>query len=676
MYINLDKFYSSNYRDFVHRQALEDALKLVAEIYLKDTKVDTILNITFSVDEYGENPIYLTYLDEEKKEHIVKLKPNITEALLERLKEYAKITYVDEQDEKLRQELTQIIEQSKQEAIDTANNFTISHTNEVKNDILNIINQTSDELKEYCDNKCEMTLLAGKNYTDAKDDEINQRIDEEHEYNQERYVIGTINKDGSDTGKRFTEIGVTPNKKQYAHLVNFVDARNNQHEINHASGYLLNYDGYTNLVTNLSKAGIPIYLTMQDGTPLFVSEISFLASEFTNQDFISADLKDGVNDIRGFLINQENLEKLYSLELSSYATKEELNSLDSKVDLVSQQVTGLADDITPLDSKLGNVWGGHKASFIYWLPNIDVNTMKLENTENDVKVTLNDGDVVYWRKNEHQPVDLSNYYTKTESDEKYTLKADVPTVPDFKVDNNITPTKINYRRDSNDVEVFNNDTRLLNGVFITSAEKTNITNNTAKLMSVPNTGRVPNIVWYPDTNINYLQFIEDGEYVREHINNATAGNEKVVYLPEFKSAKESEVSALKTVVSSMGETHPIEMTIKYNDNSLELDNHSTYATIGNTTFVNINCNFTAPFVAGTTAITNTLNISSEILKSFPTFMIDCIVSTSTNISSYTTTTVFPNNFVRFYVVTPVIPSNENIIMTTISLNGSFVFQQK
>lgn len=67
MYINLDKFYSSNYRDFVHRQALEDALKLVAEIYLKDTKVDTILNITFSVDEYGENPIYLTYLDEEKK---------------------------------------------------------------------------------------------------------------------------------------------------------------------------------------------------------------------------------------------------------------------------------------------------------------------------------------------------------------------------------------------------------------------------------------------------------------------------------------------------------------------------------------------------------------------------------------------------------------------------------
>lgn len=425
MYINLDKFYSSNYRDFVHRQALEDALKLVAEIYLKDTKVDTILNITFSVDEYGENPIYLTYLDEEKKEHIVKLKPNITEALLERLKEYAKITYVDEQDEKLRQELTQIIEQSKQEAIQTANNFTISHTNEVKNDILNIINQTSDELKEYCDNKCEMTLLAGKNYTDATADEINQRIDEEHEYNQERYVIGTINKDGSDTGKRFTEIGVTPNKKQYAHLVNFVDARNNQHEINHASGYLLNYDGYTNLVTNLSKAGIPIYLTMQDGTPLFVSEISFLASEFTNQDFISAELKDGVNDVRGFLINQENLEKLYSLDLSGYATKEELNSLDSKVGLVNQQVTNLADDITPITSKLSNIWEGHKAPFIYWTPNIDINTMKLENKENDVKVTLNDGDVVYWRKNEQQPVDLTNYYTKTESDEKFATKGDV-----------------------------------------------------------------------------------------------------------------------------------------------------------------------------------------------------------------------------------------------------------
>lgn len=353
MHINLDKFYSSNYRDFVHRQALEDALKLVAEIYLKDTKVDTILNITFSVDEYGENPIYLTYLDEEKKEHIVKLKPNITEALLERLKEYAKITYVDEQDEKLRQELTQVIEQSKQEAIDTANNFTISHTNEVKNDILNIINQTSDDLKEYCDNKCEMTLLAGKNYTDAKADEINQRIAEEHEYNRERYVIGTINKDGLDTGKRFTEIGVTPNQKKYAHFVNFVDARNPELELNHAGGYLLNYDGYTNLVSNLSKAGIPIYLTMQDGTPLFVSEISFLANEFTNQDFISVDLKDGVNDVRGFLINQENLEKLYSLDLSGYASKEELNSLDSKVDLVNQQVEAnkeaIADNSNRID---------------------------------------------------------------------------------------------------------------------------------------------------------------------------------------------------------------------------------------------------------------------------------------------------------------------------------------
>jgi len=436
VYINLDKFYSSNYRDFVHRQALEDALKLVAEIYLKDTKVDTILNITFSVDEYGENPIYLTYLDEEKKEHIVKLKPNITEALLERLKEYAKITYVDEQDEKLRQELTQIIAQSKQEAIDTSNMFTISHTNEVKNDILNIINQTSDDLKEYCDNKCEMTLLAGKNYTDTKADEIYQRIDEEHEYNQERYVIGTINKDGADTGKRFTEIGVTPHKTKYAHYVNFVDARDGQHEINHAGGYLLNYDGYTNLVTNLSKAGIPIYLTMQDGTPLFVSEISFLASEFTNQDFISAELKDGVNDIRGFLINQENLEKLYSLDLSLYATKEELNSLDSKVDLVNQQVTVLTDDITPLVSKLSNVWGGHKAPFIYWLPNIDINTMKLENKENDVKVTLNDSDVVYWRKHEHQPVDLSNYYTKPESNEKFVTEEKLITVVEGLSENN------------------------------------------------------------------------------------------------------------------------------------------------------------------------------------------------------------------------------------------------
>lgn len=624
MKLDLNKFYNTNYKDFVHKEAVEEALRMVAEIDLKDVEIDTILSITFSVDEYGENPMYVEYLDKEGKKHIVRIRPAVTNEIQEILKKY-------------------VTKEEHQADVDNIYNYftTLNVPMEVQSDT-----PLNDE--------GEAKVLLNNNNSI-----IRFKINPETHGEIETLAIHNKNHKFGERpiyAVRFADFARADEVPSVPEFLNAIKQLENKI--------------HTGNETTLQEA--KDYADTQDVTQR--NEIITMMNqgdEDTKSEILSViDVK--YDDLKSYVDSKDTE---YFETGKRYSDNAKQEAIDESKNYTNTKYNEALTVIEPYQQKLSNIWQSHKAPFIYWLPNIDVNTMKLENKENDVKVTLNDGDVVYWRKNAYQPVDLSNYYTKTESDEKYTLKADVPTVPDFKVDNNITPTKINYRRDSNDVEVFNNDTRLLNGVFITSAEKTNITNNTAKLMTVPDTGRVPNIVWYPDTNINYLLFIEDGEYVREHINNATTGNEKVVYLPEFKSAKESEVSALKNVVSSMGETHPIEMTIKYNDNSLELDNHSTYATIGNTTIVNINCNFTAPFVAGTTAITNTLNISSETLKSFPTFMIDCIVNTSTNVSSYTTTTVFPNNFVRFYVVTPVIPSNENIIMTTISLNGSFVFQQ-
>lgn len=88
MKLDLNKFYNSNYKDFVHKEAVEEALRMVAEIDLKDVEIDTILSITFSVDEFGENPIYVEYLDKDGKKHIVRIRPAVTNEIQEILKRY------------------------------------------------------------------------------------------------------------------------------------------------------------------------------------------------------------------------------------------------------------------------------------------------------------------------------------------------------------------------------------------------------------------------------------------------------------------------------------------------------------------------------------------------------------------------------------------------------------
>lgn len=88
MKLDLTKFYNRNYNDFVHKEGVEEALRMVAEIDLKDIEIDSILSITFSVDEFGENPIYVEYLDKEGKKHIVRIRPAVTNQIQEILKRY------------------------------------------------------------------------------------------------------------------------------------------------------------------------------------------------------------------------------------------------------------------------------------------------------------------------------------------------------------------------------------------------------------------------------------------------------------------------------------------------------------------------------------------------------------------------------------------------------------
>lgn len=88
MKLDLNEFYNSNYKDFVHKEALEEALRMVAKIDLKEVEIDTILSMTFSVDEFGENPMYVEYLDKDGKKHIVRIRPAVTNEIQETLKRY------------------------------------------------------------------------------------------------------------------------------------------------------------------------------------------------------------------------------------------------------------------------------------------------------------------------------------------------------------------------------------------------------------------------------------------------------------------------------------------------------------------------------------------------------------------------------------------------------------
>lgn len=572
MHINPDKFYSSNYRDFVHRQALEDALKLVAEIDLKDVEIDTILSITFSVDEYGENPMYVEYLDKEGKKHIVRIRPAVTNEIQEILKKY-------------------VTKEEHQADVETIYNYfnTLNVPMEIRSQ-----NGIDDE-----GNKS-ITLNNDNSF-------ISFQIDPE---NSESIQCLTIQNKNSTLGPQYQYLAKFTD---YAKVDEVIDNETFLDAINELENKIRTGDE-----TTLQEA--KDYADTQDTTQR--NEIITLINQGDedNKSEILSVIDVKYDDLKSYVDSKDSE---YFETGKRYSDNAKQEAIDESKNYANTKHNEALAVIEPCQTKLSNIWQSHRATFIYWIPNIDINTMKLENTENDVKVTLNDGDVVYWRKNAYQPVDLTDYYTKTESDEKFATETEVPSI---KFNDTEDVTRIDFLPGSPDrIHVLTESGVRMNAAFITNGEKTAIANNTA------------------------------------NINNLTQTIQEIA----------TKVDGIETTAPQ-----PIEMSVSYNGNTLELDNHSTYATIGNTTFVNINCSFTAPFVSGTTPITNTLNISSETLKSFPTFMIDCIVNTSTNISSYTTTTVFPNNFVRFDVVTPVIPSNENIVITSISLNGSFIFQQQ
>lgn len=179
MKFTLNNFYSNNYKDFIHLEALKNVLRKVPQLKLAGVEnIDNALSMEFSVDDWGENPMYIKYIDTDNKEHIVKIKPSVTEQIYEILKAYAKISYVDEQDKKLKDELHTEIAQGDESTLNGSKAYTDTVVNHAKDEINHTIETTKQDLKDYCDNKCEVTLTSSKEYTDTKAHEISRRIDD------------------------------------------------------------------------------------------------------------------------------------------------------------------------------------------------------------------------------------------------------------------------------------------------------------------------------------------------------------------------------------------------------------------------------------------------------------------------------------------------------------------
>lgn len=607
MKLDLNKFYNSNYKDFVHKEALEEALRMVAEIDLKEVEIDTILSMTFSVDEFGENPMYVEYLDKDGKKHIVRIRPAVTNEIQEMLKRYV------------------TLEQHETDKQDIYNHFEHMH---VPMDI-----RSENGLDE--DGNKIIMLNNDNSYLSFQ---LDPETDDEIQW------LCIHNKGGLGSQSMYfarfmdyAKIDQVPSNAEFLEKIHQLEEliqRKSQET-------LQNSKEYTDTQDNTLRTEITTNVTNQ------INE--------TKNDILSyVDVE--VDDLKEYVDNRDAEYHELSKQYTDNAKQEAVNSCKTYTDTKTAETLETSKAYT--DTKHAEV-----TQHVTELEN-DMNTHFATKQE----LTLNIGGL--------SEVDQQNFETLNERiNNKATVYKKVP-----------GDLQRHYFPQINVTNKTDGDI-ILEGIDGTTVKLANLLNDEQleKLKNLPET--------IPDNGVTEEQLNQKtNSYLWDTIENTTiafgAGNEvyydiegdKILKIGVKNKTGDSQKSisfdrfvTLENLASVIGNPQPIEMTIEYNGNSLELNNYSTCTTIGDTTIVNINCNFTAPFNSGSIPILNTLNISSETLKSFPTFMIDCIVKTATNVSSYNTTTVFSNKITALYVETPVIASNETIATTLVSFNGSFIF---
>lgn len=544
MKLDLNKFYNTNYNDFVHKEAVEEALRMVAEIDLKDIEIDTILSITFSVDEFGENPMYVEYLDKESKKHIVRIRPAVTNEIQEMLKRYVTL----EQHEKDKQEIYNHFEHihvpmdiRSEKAFDEEGNKVIRLNNDNARISFQVDPKKDTEIQWLCiynrDGLGPRPLYFARFMDYAKLDQVPSNDEFLEKIQQLEELIQGKSQETLQSSKEYT------------------DTQDN----------VLRTEITTNVTNQINKTknGILSYVDVK------------------------------VDELKEYVDNRDAEYHELAKRYADNVKQEAVNSSKTYTDTKTAETLDLSKTYT--DTKHTEV------------------TQHVNELENDMNTNFATKQELLTNVVSLSEVDQQNFETLNE-----------------RISNKATVYKKNMGESVRYYFPQINVTTKTDGDIILEGKD--------------------------ETTVKLANLLNDEQLA------------KLKNLPGF-----DQFVTLENLLSLIGNSQPIKLSVSYNGNNLELNNYSSYTTIGNTTIVNINCNFNAPFSSWTAPIANALNISGETLKSFPTFMIDCIAKTATNVSSYTTTTVFSNKISTLYVETPVIKPNETIARTLISFNGSYIF---
>ena len=427
MKFTLNNFYSNNYKDFIHLEALKNVLRKVPRLKLAGVEnIDTILSMEFSVDDWGENPMYIKYIDTDNKEHIVKIRPAVTEQIYEILKPYAKISYVDEQDKKLKDELHTEIMQGDENTLNLSKTYTDTVINHAKDEINHTIETTKQELKNYCDNKCEITLASSKEYTDTKAHELSQRIDDwTNSLNSKVEKVNqqvAINKENiASNSNRITTVSqlVTANGNKTTQALADVNTRIDN-QVNSLNGKIEttnqqvasnkeNIANNSNQVTAVSQL-----VTANDNKT--TQALADVNSTIDNLPRSSEVTLGGTTFKERLNIETDNPNDFYStvtLEQRDGSEAEVVGRLvkgdvakKADLDLLSGKVTDLS---TTKDNRLSEIPEAGKATYVNWYPNTNITYIRLvddnEYTRAHISKSMGVEQVVYWPKSKITGVD-------------------------------------------------------------------------------------------------------------------------------------------------------------------------------------------------------------------------------------------------------------------------------
>lgn len=93
-----NKFYTNNWKEFVHLQYLSEVLKLVPDVITTNDKQKTVDKYEITVDENNENPIKIIGTDVDGNKTELHLKPEITDRVNELIRDNIKVVVGEDEE--------------------------------------------------------------------------------------------------------------------------------------------------------------------------------------------------------------------------------------------------------------------------------------------------------------------------------------------------------------------------------------------------------------------------------------------------------------------------------------------------------------------------------------------------------------------------------------------------